>query len=152
MENIIEVKHSDFTKHKIELTKNFLGLKFMYDGQIVRPNLKGQFKLKDDHGQERVIKLKGFLSPSSLLIDNKETINFGTPIPKLAYLCMLPSLFFLIGGAIGGAIAGLNAVIIASVFTKNISTVKKCTYSALSTVGFYLILDFVAYSLQRIFL
>jgi hypothetical protein len=112
MEKIVE--HNDFTKNKIKVTlKGFLlSPELSYEGEM-KTLKKMQYELIDDNGNTRAVKVKynPFDVSTTLVIDG-EKVRLMDPFKPHEYVwTCLPLLLIAFGGAIGGAIGAIAAII-----------------------------------------
>lgn len=141
MSKKITIEHPDFIEHKLTAQFKALKIAILYDGDVVKLNRRGKFKVIDDKGQEREGDMSSNLfKPVSLRIDGGEKIQISEDLPKVLYVFMALNLLLISGGAIGGALMGINLAFDRTIFLSDKPVVLKGVFCLLLTfLSFYLL-------------
>lgn len=141
MSRKITVEHPDFIQHKLEVEFKAIKMVILYDGEAVKLNRRGKFKVFDDKGQEREGDMSSNLfKPVSLRIDGGEKIQVSENLPKVLYVFMALNILLISGGAIGGALMGINLAFDRTIFLSDKPVMLKGVFClVLTLLSFYLL-------------
>jgi hypothetical protein len=95
----------------------------------------------DDKGQEREGDMSSNLfKPVSLRIDGGEKIQISENLPKVLYVFMALNILLISGGAIGGALMGINLAFDRTIFLSDKPVILKGVFClVLTLLSFYLL-------------
>jgi len=145
IKTVFDIKHDDFVQNKLQVCVSGLKTTILYNAVRVKTK-RQKTTLVDDNGVKREVKIVDKLIKAPMIvIDNTDKVvvgNLGSP--TVLYLCMIPSLLSLFGGAIGGIFGALNMVFIRNLFLSNRTQPSKILLSLASTFMLYVIIFILA--------
>ncbi|MDP0492911.1 MAG: hypothetical protein Q7K48_01145 [Fusobacterium sp. JB021] len=129
------VNHPDFTNKNLILQINLLGIKIIYNNEILK--LKwGKVNILDNNNNKRTLKLKDFILTSpKLFIDNEIEKNIIPEFSPLTFLFLFPSLVLFLYGSIGIAFGTLNMFYIRNLFLITNNKFKNFLISSLICIS-----------------
>ena len=139
----VEIKHPDFVEHSLAVVFGAIKMTILYDGKAIKLNRRGRFTVADDNGQNREGDISSNLfKPVTLTIDGTDKIQISDNLPKWLYVFMALNLVLISGGAIGGALMGLNLAFDRTVFLSDKSVaIKALLCLGLTLASMYLLVQ-----------
>lgn len=132
----VPIPHADFAGRGLAVRPaGWTGARIVIDGTVVKGK-RGRFRVRDNHGDEREIRLKAnLLDPvPGCQIDGLD-FSLAQPFTTLEYVWLgLPLLLVFGGGALGGACGMAAAFASARVFRSDAKPVAKYAISLLFSI------------------
>lgn len=102
--------------------------------------LKRRYLLEDDNGSPAIVEIKSVIDPIPTIVIDGERISLASPMTWYEYVLLcLPFLLIFIGGAIGGFVGIVGAMINASIIRGQGSIVARYGGTLLVTFICYLV-------------
>lgn len=152
----ISIKHPRFQGKKLSVSTRaiFKNPSLLIDGieQKKMKGLKRRYLLEDDNGSPAIVEIKSVIDPIPTIVIDGERIPLAPPMTWYEYVLLcLPFLLIFIGGAIGGFVGIVGAMINASVIRGQGSIVARYGYALLVTLICYLVFFVIASVIASMF-
>lgn len=152
----ISIKHPRFQGKKLSVSTRtiFKNPSLLIDGieQKKMKGLKKRYLLEDDNGSPAIVEIKSVIDPIPTIVIDGERIPLAPPMTWYEYVLLcLPFLLIFIGGAIGGFVGIVGAMINASIIRGQGSIVARYGYALLVTFICYLVFFFIASVIVSVF-
>lgn len=152
----ISIKHPRFQGKKLSVSTRtiFKNPSLLIDGieQKKMKGLKRRYLLEDDNGSPAIVEIKSVIDPIPTIVIDGERIPLAPPMTWYEYVLLcLPFLLIFIGGAIGGFVGIVGAMINASIIRGQGSIVARYGYTLLVTFICYLVFFVMASVIASMF-
>ncbi|WP_208464092.1 hypothetical protein [Escherichia coli] len=152
----IQIKHPRFQGKKLSVSTRtiFKNPSLLIDGieQKKMKGLKRRYLLEDDNGSPAIVEIKSVIDPIPTIVIDGERIPLASPMTWYEYVLLcLPFLLIFIGGAIGGFVGIVGAMINASIIRGQGSIVARYGYTLLVTFICYLVFFVIASVIASMF-
>lgn len=152
----ISIKHPRFQGKKLSVSTRtiFKNPSLLIDGieQKKMKGLKRRYLLEDDNGSPAIVEIKSVIDPIPTIVIDGERIPLAPPMTWYEYVLLcLPFLLIFIGGAIGGFVGIVGAMINASIIRGQGSIVARYGYTLLVTFICYLVFFVIASVIASMF-
>ncbi|WP_370608613.1 hypothetical protein NMD12_12505 [Citrobacter portucalensis] len=152
----IAIKHPRFQGRKLSVSTRtiFKNPSLLIDGieQKKMKGLKKRYLLEDDNGSPAIVEIKSVIDPIPTIVIDGEKIPLAPPMTWYEYVLLcLPFLLIFIGGAIGGFVGLVGAMINASIIRGQGSIVARYGYALLVTLISYLVFFVIASVIASMF-
>jgi hypothetical protein len=147
-----EVVHPEFQRQRLSVFTSDLPLVapvLLLNGDIVKPT-KSQYTLLNDVGVPVTVRLKwNMFDPIPVVMVRNERIQLARGLTLFEYVWIaLPMMMMLVGGALGGGIGSVAAILNARVMRSDKPATIRFALSALITVGSFAVFLLGALLLQ----
>lgn len=152
----IAIKHPRFQGKKLSVSTRtiFKNPSLLIDGieQKKMKGLKKRYLLEDDNGSPAIVEIKSVIDPIPTIVIDGEKIPLTPPMAWYEYVLLcLPFLLIFIGGAIGGFVGLVGAMINASIIRGQGSVIARYGYALLVTIICYLVFFVMASVIASMF-
>ncbi|HGN9373026.1 TPA: hypothetical protein ACK11E_003065 [Citrobacter pasteurii] len=152
----IAIKHPRFQGKKLSVSTRtiFKNPSLLIDGieQKKMKGLKKRYLLEDDNGSPAIVEIKSVIDPIPTIVIDGEKIPLAPPMAWYEYVLLcLPFLLIFIGGAIGGFVGLVGAMINASIIRGQGSVIARYGYALLVTIICYLVFFVMASVIASMF-
>ncbi|WP_410750980.1 hypothetical protein [Citrobacter sp. U14242] len=152
----IAIKHPRFQGKKLSVSTRtiFKNPSLLIDGieQKKMKGLKKRYLLEDDNGSPAIVEIKSVIDPIPTIVIDGEKIPLAPPMTWYEYVLLcLPFLLIFIGGAIGGFVGLVGAMINASIIRGQGSVIARYGYALLVTIISYLVFFVIASVIASMF-
>ncbi|MDM2934973.1 hypothetical protein [Citrobacter sp. Cu233] len=152
----IAIKHPRFQGKKLSVSTRtiFKNPSLLIDGieQKKMKGLKKRYLLEDDNGSPAIVEIKSVIDPIPTIVIDGEKIPLAPPMAWYEYVLLcLPFLLIFIGGAIGGFVGLVGAMINASIIRGQGSVIARYGYALLVTIICYLVFFVIASVIASMF-
>lgn len=136
----LSVSHPEFQQQKLVVRTEgfFKGPTLLLNG-VEQKKVKGYYHVENDSGSQIKIRLKLHLvDPVPAISVSGEILRLARPLTKLEYVWIaLPVILVTTGGALGGMIGGMCAVLNSRIMRSQRSPVFRYGLTAVITAGSY---------------